>query len=407
MTLTIALRNVLRQRSRALLTLASVGLGVASLMLAAGFIDDVLWQLREATIRSQIGHFEVFAAGYIEGGRTDPLAHTIDDPARVVAELRRIKGVSVVAPRLTMSGLASNGRADVAVVIEGVEPGAEARIGEAVSIVGGRPLSRPVGNQAPPVVAGEGLARSLKLGVDDPVTLLVSTKQGALNTLDAALAGVFRSPFKDYDDRALRITLRDAQSLASADAVNAIAVLLDGDADVDDAVREARRVLPSAQYDVRPWWELADFYQGTASLYRREFLVLLVIVSLMVLLGVANSINMSLHERQAEFGTVRALGYGPDAVFRPVLVESAVLGIAGIIVGLVVGALVALVVSAIGIRMPPPPNSSVGYVVRIGFSGWGIALACAAALVASIVGAVVPARRLTRMPIVDALRHAV
>jgi putative ABC transport system permease protein len=406
-TFSIALRNVARQRSRALLTLASVGLGVASLMLAAGFVDDVLAQLREATIRSQLGHFEVFAPGYVDGGRTDPLAHTIDDPAKAIAELRRIPGVSVVAPRLSLTGLASNGRTDRAVAIDGVDPQAEARIGEAVATVSGRALAMPAANAAAPAIAGEGLARSLGLEVDEPLTLLMSTKHGALNTLDTTLSGVFRSPFKDYDDRAVRITLRDAQALAATDAVNEIAVLLAPDADVDDAVRAARRALPASRYDVRPWWDLADFYQGTASLYRRQFLVLLVIVSLMVLLGVANSINMSLHERQAEFGTVRALGYGPDVVFRQIVVESAMLGAAGIVGGLAIGALVALAVSAIGIPMPPPPNSSVSYVVRIGFSGWGIALSCAAALVASIAGAILPARRLMRMPIVDALRHAV
>src|SRR4029077_9117713 len=111
-------------------------------------------------------------------------------------------------------------------------------------------------------------------------------------------------------------------------SVNSLAVLLAPDADVEPALAAAKRALPSARYDVRPWWELADFYQGTASLYRRQFLVLLIIVSLMVLLGVANSINMSLHERQAEFGTVRALGYDASDVFRQILVESSVLGAA-------------------------------------------------------------------------------
>ena len=63
MLLSIAVRNLTRQRTRALLTLASVGFGVASLILAAGFIDDILLQLRDATIHSQLGHFQVFAPG--------------------------------------------------------------------------------------------------------------------------------------------------------------------------------------------------------------------------------------------------------------------------------------------------------------------------------------------------------
>ncbi len=404
MLISVAVRNIVRQRTRALLTLASVGLGVVSLILAAGFIDDVLWQLREATIRSQLGHFEVFAAGYVDAGRREPLAHTLANPREAIGALREIPGAATIAARLTFSGLLSNGRADVAVSVEGVDPAAEAQIGTALTIVAGRPLESVSGTA---VIVGEGVARSLKLAAGDPVTLLASTREGALNTMDARLAGVFRSPFKDYDERAVRIKLRDAQDLVANDSVNSLAVLLAPDADVEPALAAAKRALPSARYDVRPWWELADFYQGTASLYRRQFLVLLIIVSLMVLLGVANSINMSLHERQAEFGTVRALGYDASDVFRQILVESSVLGAAAAVAGVALGVLLAWAISAIGIDMPPPPNSDIGYTATIRLSAWSVVVAAGTGFLAAVVGAILPARRLSRMPIVDALRHAI
>jgi putative ABC transport system permease protein len=404
MLLSIATRNLLRQRTRALLTFASVAFGVVSLMLAAGFIDDILWQLREATIRSQLGHFQVFAPGYVDAGRRDPLAHTLANPRDAIAALRAIPGVAVVAPRLAFSGLASNGRADVAVAIEGVDPAAEAKIGTALATVSGKPLDAV---SAAAAVTGEGVARALKVAPGDPLTLLVSTEQGALNTLDAPLAGVFRSPFKDYDERAVRIRLRDAQELVANDSVNALAVLLAPDASIEDALASAKRALPPGRYDIRPWWDLADFYQGTAALYRRQFLVLIVIVSLMVLLGVANSINMSLHERQAEFGTVRALGYGARVVFRQIVVESALLGAAAALFGVLLGGALAALISAIGIDMPPPPNSDAGYTATIRLSAASVALAAGAGFLACVAGAILPARRLARMPIVEALRRGV
>ena len=50
----LALRNILRQRLRSGLTLAAIALGVAALALTGGFIDDILRQLRESTIHSQL-----------------------------------------------------------------------------------------------------------------------------------------------------------------------------------------------------------------------------------------------------------------------------------------------------------------------------------------------------------------
>jgi putative ABC transport system permease protein len=404
MLLSIAVRNLIRQRTRALLTLASVGIGVVSLILAAGFIDDILFQLREATIHSQLGHFEVFAPGYVDAGRREPLAHTLADSRAAIEAMRAIPGVATIAPRLSFSGLLSNGRADATVIIEGIDPGAEAAIGTAVTTIAGKSLEAASG---PAVVVGEGVAHALKLRIGATVTVLASTREGALNTMDAPLAGIFRSPFKDYDERAVRIRLRDAQDLVASDSVNSLAVLLRPGASVDEAVSTAQRALPPGRYDVRPWWELADFYQGTASLYRRQFMVLLTIVAAMVLLGVANSVNMSLHERQSEFGTVRALGYGAGAVFRQIIVESAVLGAAAALLGIVLGLLLAWAISAIGIDMPPPPNSDIGYraAIRVSFSN--VALAAAIGVLAAVIGALLPARRLSRMPIVDALRHAI
>jgi putative ABC transport system permease protein len=404
MLLSIALRNLLRQRTRSLLTLASIALGVASIMLANGFIDDVLWQLREATIRSQLGHLQVFAPGFLDEGRREPLSHTVADAQGAVARLQTIPGVATVARRLGFSGLLSNGRSDLAVIVEGIEPAAEAQIGTALTIASGKDLVTKDRNA---ITVGEGVAAALRLRVGDPVTLLASTKDGALNTLDARLSGVFRSPFKDYDARAIRISLADAQEVAGVDSVNTLVVLLQPDRSVDDALVAARDLLPSARYDVRPWTDLADFYQGVEALYRRQFLVLVMIVSVMVMLGVANSITMSLHERQGEFGTVRALGYRPDDVFAQIVTESVVLGSIAAAVGIALGVLLASGISAIGIEMPPPPNSDIGYTAKIRLSLSNVLIAAATAFIASVAGSIVPARRLARMPIVDALRHAI
>jgi len=403
MLLSIAARNLVRQRTRTLLTLATVGFGVVGLILARGFVDDVLWQLREATIHSQLGHFQVFAPGYIDGARRDPLAHLIARPADAVATLRALPGVDTVARRLSFSGSLSNGRGQVAVLIDGVEPSAEARIGTALRIVVGVPLERASGAS---MIVGEGVAHSLGLRPGDTVTLLAATREGALNTLDVSLAGVFRSPFKDYDAAAVMIKLNDAQALVGVESVNSLTVLLAPDVPVEPALTAARHALPSDDYDIRGWRELADFYQGTAALYHREFLVLLLIVSLMVVLSVSNSIGMSLHERRSEFGTVRALGYPPSAVFREIIVESALLGAAAALLGIAVGALLAGAISWVGISMPPPPNSEFGYVAAIRLSAASLALAALVGFTASIAGAILPARRLARMSIVEALRHA-
>src|SRR5207237_8333867 len=119
--------------------------------------------------------------------------------------------------------------------------------------------------------------------------------------------GVFRSLSKEYDARAVRIPLAAAQELVDTHAVGAVAVLLQNTDASDDTRVALEHALPPG-FEIKTWEELADFYKGTAALYQRQFGFLQAIILVMVLLSVANSITMTLHEQTAEFGIMRALG---------------------------------------------------------------------------------------------------
>ena len=85
----------------------------------------------------------------------------------------------------------------------------------------------------------------------------------------------------------------------------------------------------------------------------------------MVLLSVANSVNMTAFERVGEFGTMMALGNTRGRVFRLIVAENIVLGLFGGLAGIVIGVVLAQVISIIGIPMPPPPNADVGYIAHV------------------------------------------
>jgi putative ABC transport system permease protein len=130
-------------------------------------------------------------------------------------------------------------------------------------------------------------------------------------------------------------------------------------------------------------------------------------VLLMVVLTVANSVNMAVFERTGEFGTMRALGRRSRDVFRLVLLENILLGLLGAAVGVAVGVGLALALSAIGIPMPPPPNANAGYIAQIRLVGDEIALAAVTAVLATSLACLWPAWRASRVPVVQALRAGV
>lgn len=400
--LKLAVRSVQRQKLRSALTLAAIVFGVVGLVLSGGFVEDIYVQLREMLIHSQSGHLQIYRTGYFEHGTRSPEKYRIEDKASVERLVSKLPEVDDILPRLGFAGLINNGRTDLPIIGEGIEPDKEARLGSSVRIVAGRQLTK---KDAFGVLIGFGIADALKLKPDDRVTLLLNTSDGALNSLDFEVVGIFQSFSKDYDARAVRISLPAAQELLNTTGINSLVISLKQTKDTESTRATIQKELDPATYEVKSWRELNDFYEKTVSLYQSQFGALQIIILLMVLLSVANTVNMSVFERTGEFGTLMALGSRGSDVFRLVMLESMVLGLLGATLGVVVGIVLSAAISAIGIPMPPPPNANLGYTARIQIIPSVLLIAFIVGFAATTLAAIVPARRIVRIPVVDALRQ--
>ena len=402
--LAFALRNVFRQRVRSAGTLAAISLGVAGLILAGGFVQDIFIQLGEAVIHSQSGHIQVARKGYREGRIRSPESFLIDRPDDLKRIVGEEPGVQLTLARLGFSGVINNGKRDLGIIGEGVEPSAEEKLGTYLQYIEGRPLKD---EDRDGIVMGQGVARSLGLKPGDRVNLVISLAQGAVNTLDFEVIGIFQSFSKDFDARAIRIPLPAARDLMDNRSAHLLVALLERTEDTDKVYASLKNRLESQGYELANWRDLSDFYDKTLKLYDRQFGVLRLIILLMVLLSVTNSVNMTLFERTREFGTLLALGDKPKTVFQLIMTESALLGLFGAGIGIVVGCLAAMLISAIGIPMPPPPNANVGYTAFIRLVPVEILLAGLIGFGATCLAAVLPARRASRLKVVEALRQGV
>lgn len=115
---------------------------------------------------------------------------------------------------------------------------------------------------------------------------------------------------------------------------------------------------------------------------------------------------MSVMERTSEIGTSMALGYSRKDILKLFVTEGALLGILGGSSGLVLGLVLARVISAIGIPMPPPPGMAWGFTGEI-LVTWRLTLdALSLAFGTTLLASVYPAWKASRMLIVDALRHS-
>jgi len=401
----LALRNIVRQKMYTAMTLTAIICGVAGIVLAGGWINDIFIRLGEALIHSQSGHLQVYKKGYFDAGSRSPERYLILAPDNIKEEITGEIGVEKfdnVMARLNFSGLINNGRSDLPIIGEGIEPDKEAALGSHLMVTDGYQLTD---QDKFGIMLGHGVAKGLRLNPGDHVTLLVNTLEGALNSLDFEVTGIFQSFSSDYDARAVKIPIAAVQILLGIQSVNALVVSLKNTADTDLIANRLKQKLEPLDLEVKTWIELNDFYEKTIALYKGQFGILQFIILIMVLISVANSINMSIFERVGEFGTMMALGNRSDQVFKLIMGESILLGLIGSSSGVIVGIILALIISAIGIPMPPPPSANIGYIAQIQIVPSVLALSFMTGLIATTLASIMPARYVSRLQVVEALRQ--
>ncbi|MBN9123386.1 MAG: ABC transporter permease [Nitrosospira sp. 56-18] len=399
--LSLAFRNILRQRRRSAIALAAISFSVIALVLVSGFIEWIFWAMREATIKTQLGHIQIVRPGYHDAGKADPYAFLLPDtiPELEPPDKDRIKAV---APRLSFGGLISHGDATLSFIGDGVDPHEQAAFELNAQLSAGRNLSADDPNG---IVVGKGLARNLGVGIGDKVVLLTNTVTGGVNAIEVTVRGLFTTATKAYDDAALRLPIQTARQLLRTKGSHAWVVLLNDTAQTDTVLEELRNKLGGENLEVIPWYALADFYNKTKVLFTKQIQGIKVIIVLIILLSISNTMTMSVMERIGEIGTAMALGVRRAGITRLFLTEGILLGCAGGLLGLAIGAPLAALISSIGIPMPPPPGMDSGYTGEILLT-WNITIeAVALAACTTLVASILPAWKASRMQIVDALRH--
>ncbi|MFT4174353.1 MAG: FtsX-like permease family protein [Rhodocyclaceae bacterium] len=401
---TLALRNVWKNRRRSCATLLAIAVGHAAVNLFAGYIFNTYAALRDSAIYGEgLGHLTIARRGYFEQGSLKPEHYLFSE-----AELRRMSEVlatsiapRVVSPRLSASGLVSNGKLSTIFIAEGEAPELANRLWRRGA---GRPKLDP--DKPAAGLVSKGLAERLGAAAGGSVVVLANTMAGQINALDLEVLRVWDTGNAATNDKSLRLPLAFVRQLLDTDGASRICVLLDEGADADAARARLQPVLAAAGFDVdiKTWIELSSFYRQVRNLFDLIFAFLSAIVLVVVLMGIVNTQSMSVMERVREIGTLRALGMRRAAVVRLFAAEGALLGIVGSALGAVMTVLAVLAIRVGHIRYTPPSSSaSVPLSVSL-LPDRLIETAVLLCLVATL-AACWPARRAARMEIVDALGH--
>lgn len=397
----IILRNLLRNRRRSLIAIFSVGFGIAALVVASGFIEWMFVDFREATIESQYSHIQVTRPNYHEDGRADPFRFLLPEDT-AAAPLGQLAHARSWGPRLGFIGLVSRGDSTVSFVGEGYNPATDLTGDRSLRVVEGSKLGTNDHNK---IMLGRGLATQLGAKAGDPVVVLVDNPSSGLNAIDATVAGVFESVSKAYDDSAVLVHIEAARKLLKVPGAHSWLVYLDETKNTAATASELRSRFDAKHFEVRTWDQLAEFYARAVDLFRQQLDVVRFIVIAIILLGISNTMMMSVMERTGEIGTSMALGIKRRSLLAQFLIEGGLIGLLGGLGGLALAFLLSLGIDALHIEMPPPPGLTRGYIAKVLLTPGIVGEALLIAIFTTMLASLYPAWKASRMVIVDAIRQ--
>jgi putative ABC transport system permease protein len=412
MWLTISLRNIIKNRRRSLMTILAIAAGYAAINLFQGYVHSTYQGLANAAIHGEgLGHLTIFKKGYLEKGKLHPEKYQFsrDEATRIADLVKQRPDVELVTPRLSVTGIISNGRNSTIFISQGLVPADDRVIRGDVTSFPSFHGSYLSGGEQSGVVLGSELAEMLDLKPGSDAVILTNTYSGMANALDAKVVGVYNTGNTATNDKTVLMTYSHAQALMDFQGAERLVVLLRNGKDGRTAASAAARIradLAKAGYDVEinTWDELSVFYKQVKNLFDMIFLFIFSIVLVIVIMSVVNTMSMSVMERTREIGTLRALGlkrYGVKFLFAT---EGALLGFLGSAVGCIIFFAVFTVITASHPTYIPPGSSNpVPLRVDLVWPALGRSVIFLALL--SLAAAFVPARKSTRMSVVDALGH--
>lgn len=326
-------RNLLRRKWRTAATGAMLFTGAVLLVFLTGMGEGTYAAMVRLSTNTFFGDFQILHSDYNAKPGLYKNITQYKETGETLKTNSRVKGVSY---RVEAPGLISRENLTMGGLLLGIQPGKEVT-SFVTTIKEGQWWTDQRDPEAPlPLVMGSGMAARLKAKLGDEITYIGQAADGSVAAELFEVTGIIDTGIDLFDRQLGLIPLDIAQELLVMEGrVHRIVGLVDNPKHLNAIAKGLD--LPDQQH-LLGWEELLPALARTIESDRQGLYVFLLIIAFIVLLGVANTMMMSVMERHHELGVVQSLGTSPFMMVVLVLSEILWLGLISISLGVAVGA---------------------------------------------------------------------
>jgi len=321
----------------AMMSMAGIALGVAALIVVLSVMNGFQQELRNR-ILSVASHLEV---------RGMPSLADWEEVARQALANPHVKAA---APYVLGQAMLSAGDVNRGVIVRGIDPSREDTVADI-----GRHMRRGSLADLKPggfgIVLGAEVARALGVLVGDTVVAITPqgtvTPAGTLPRIKSfRVVGIFEIGMFEFDSGLALIDLADAQKLYRVDGVSGVRLKLDDLFAAPSVARDLARTV-AANAELRDWTQShANFFRAVQIEKRVMFIILTLIVAVAAF-NIVSAQVMLVTDKQADIAILRTLGASPASIMSIFMIQGALIGVIGTLIGVAGGVALALNVETV------------------------------------------------------------
>lgn len=356
-------KGILRDRSRSLLPVIIISIGVALTVLMSGYLRGLLGDIVNQSARFETGHVKVMTRAYLENKDQLPNDLALLEVHQLIDTLKtKFPGVRW-EKRIRFGGLLD------APDQKGLTKGQGPAAGMAVDLLSGDRteiermnipdaiVSGKIPAKSGQAIIGDDFAKKLHIGVGDEITYVGTTMNGSMTFQNFTVSGTIRFGTPALDKGAIVVDIGDAQRML----------------DMPNGTGELLGFLPNDRYDDDRAEQMADTFNAGHARNKDEFAPVMLtlkqqnnLASLIDYTESASGLFVGLFvmamsivlwntgllgglRRYQEFGIRLALGESKGQIYRSMLLEATLIGLIGSVIGTIIGLAATLYLQTYGI----------------------------------------------------------
>ena len=399
----VSWRNVWRSKTRSLVIIAAITLGVFAGVYTVAFMFGWVNQRVASVINTEMSHIQIHHPEYLE---TYEIHDYLPNTGDMIRKISSLKSVKAVTDRVIASCMIASAETGAGVQLIGVDPQREMKVTNIhQKVIDGEYFD---GVKTNPIVIGEKLAEKLKVKVRSKVVVTITEMNGTLTGGAFRVAGIYRTSNTSYDKMKAFVRAEDIRRLVKLDshAGHEIAILLNENGAEKQIADQVRAMYPDTQ--VLTWTQLLPEMEMLNENMNFMLYIFVGIILLALGFGIVNTMLMVILERVKELGMLMAVGMNRFRVFSMIVLETVFLSLTGGSVGIVLAVVLTAITGKTGIDLSlwAQGLNSFGYdsviYPEIGFDS--IVAVTLLVIITGVLSALYPARKAIRLKPAEAIR---